>query len=211
VTARDQGGQRLALGLGQGARRGTEGLGAVGEHRGIHGVGLGQAPGRLGAVAHLRGSDHRQWQTGERQGRDYQPFQAAGGLQHQQRRIQRAQPLDQRGNADRIIRAAPVLAARAQRHVQRRFAYGDPREEGCGGAVGRLHLLCPPAIPAVPALHDPGFNAQTPVRVSAGAWRDDPGALTVWQTQGGAASRATRSEQRPSPRYKGGYFWYYQK
>jgi hypothetical protein len=195
AAPREQGGEGLAGRSGQGTRRGLAGRGEVRQRRGIERVGLGAPPRRLSEVAHLAGIGHRQWQAGERASCHDQPFPAASGLQHNQPGSQRADY--QRGHAGLVSGAAPVLTARAQRHIQGGFAPSDPCEHGwrCS-LVGRLHLVSPPLIPAVPALPDSGSNAQAPVRVLAGAWRDDPSCLTVSATQEETAYRATRNKPR---------------
>ena len=69
---------------GQRMRRGLECLGKMRQDSRIDGIGLGQPSGRLGEVTHLARIDDRHPQLGEGQRRGHQPFQATGGLQHNQ-------------------------------------------------------------------------------------------------------------------------------
>src|SRR5262249_43654855 len=74
------------------------------------------------------------------------------------------------------------------------------------GALGRLQVARPPAIPAIPA--DPAVQRRAlgPWHLfgcSWGAGREDPGAHTVSPPQGATASRATRNTPRLGTTYKG--------
>jgi len=95
ATTADEIREAAAVGVGQRARFGADALGEQRDDLGVERVGLGQPPDGAGERADLPGIDHgqRQTGTGERCGDDQ--LEAAGGLQHDQRRRQTAQCVDQ--------------------------------------------------------------------------------------------------------------------
>ena len=80
--------------------------------RGVQGVGLGELAGRPGEVADLARVDHRKRQARRTQRRRHRDLVAAGRLQHDQRRIEPAQPVRQIFQAFAVARDGKGLPRR---------------------------------------------------------------------------------------------------
>jgi hypothetical protein len=79
----------------QGPHRRPDRLGEAGDRLGVEPVGLGQPPHRAGEGAHLARVDDRDRQAGRGQGRREADLQAAGGLEHDERRFTGDQAADE--------------------------------------------------------------------------------------------------------------------
>jgi len=102
----------------QGPHRRPDRLGEAGDRLGVEPVGLGQPPHRAGEGAHLARVDDRDRQAGRGQGRREADLQAAGGLEHDQRRLEGEQALDQRHHLFCVIVDGEALAGRTEVDVE---------------------------------------------------------------------------------------------
>jgi hypothetical protein len=117
--------------VGQRPRGGSDRLGEMRDRLGVQAVGLGQAPHRAGEGAHLARVDDRDRQAGRGQGRRQPDLQAAGGLEHDQRRREGGQALDQRRHAPLVVVDGEALAGRAQVDLEPVLGDVDADEQGC--------------------------------------------------------------------------------
>ena len=129
APARHQGAQ-VAGGL---VRQGPHGrphrLGEAGDRLGVEAVGLGQPARGAREGAHLARVDDRDRQAGRGQGRGEADLQAAGGLEHDQRRREGGQALDQRRHALLVVVDREALAGGAQVDVEPVLGDVDADEE----------------------------------------------------------------------------------
>ncbi len=130
TPARDQGGQPPLLLVGQRTQEACKVValhqhrGQLGEHAGVHRVGLGQAAHRLGEVACLARVDHRHRQASRLQGAGQFGLVAAGGLHHHQGHVQRLQGRRQRRVRLGLVIESPGLQLGAQ-HCDIDMRLGD--------------------------------------------------------------------------------------
>jgi hypothetical protein len=96
----------------------------------IHPIGLGQPARRPREAADLARVDHRDRQAGCRQGCGEADLQAAGGLEHDERRGKRDQTLGQRRYLLLAMVDRQALAARAQVHIEPVLGDVDADERG---------------------------------------------------------------------------------
>jgi hypothetical protein len=95
--------QRAGLGVGDGARFGADGLGEVGQDRGIERVGLGQPADAFGVAARLAGVDDGGREARGGEGGHDRDLVAAGGLQDEGGRLQLPEPAHQLGDAGLVV------------------------------------------------------------------------------------------------------------
>ncbi len=154
-------------------------------------IGLRQAPGGSGEVAHLAGIDHHDRKVGNTQLRHEGRLIASGRLDHDHLGADRLQPHHQLSAPRRVIAQLTLVAARADGHLQRRFGPIDPND----------HVLLP--LPnffsvslvahADPALQDTGSAHGWPWQLFGllGARRaTTPALLRPHGTEGRTACRA---------------------
>ena len=118
APAGDQLCERAGLFVGHRPGRRRDRFGEMGDRRGVQGVGLGELAGRPGEVADLARVDHRQRQARRTQRRRHRDLVAAGRLQHDQRRIEPAQPVRQIFQAFAVARDGKGLPRRPDMHVE---------------------------------------------------------------------------------------------
>ena len=102
----------------QGTHRRPDRLGEMSDRLGIQAVGLGQSAHRPREAADLARVDHRHRQGSRGQGRGEADLQAAGGLEHDQRRLKGEQALDQRRYLLLAVVDREALAGGAQVHLE---------------------------------------------------------------------------------------------
>ncbi len=148
-------------------------------------IGLRQAPGGSGEVAHLAGIDHHDRKVGNTQLRHEGRLIASGRLDHDHLGADRLQPHHQLSAPRRVIAQLTLVAARADGHLQRRFGPIDPND----------HVLLPlpnfflrfPGRPRRPGLAGYGLSAWlalATVRAPWGEARDDPSSFTASRDRG---------------------------
>jgi hypothetical protein len=96
----------------------------------IHPIGLRQPACSAGEGAHLARVDHRHRQAGRGQGRREADLQAAGGFEHDERRLEGGQALDQHRHLLLAIIDREALAGRAQMHIEPVLGDIDADERG---------------------------------------------------------------------------------
>ena len=89
----------------------------MGKAVGLQGIGLGQPARGFGQIPGLAGIDHHDGHPGGRQGRGDGHFEATGGFQDNEDRLEVPQPGHQGGNAGGIIHHAPTLCSGPQRDI----------------------------------------------------------------------------------------------
>ena len=95
TAAGDQFGQCLTVGVGKGARFGTDPFGEQGNNLGVERIGLGQPTHGAGEIADLAWVDHGKRQTGAGQGGSNRDLETPGGLQHDEGRVQGQEIVDE--------------------------------------------------------------------------------------------------------------------
>jgi hypothetical protein len=120
------------------------------QHGGIEGVRLGQAPDRLGKVAHLPRIDHGDRHARERERGHDVGFIAAGRFEHHQRRGELLDMRDQGLAPGLVVRKPRRRRGRIHRHIE--MGFGDVNTNVTGGRH--------PAISSRtrPTLRDAGSN-----------------------------------------------------
>ena len=98
-AAADQGGQGQRVGVGQRSDLRPDGIGEVGDDRGVEAVGLGPLTGGLSELPDLAGDNHHHRQPGGGQGGDDRGLVAAGGLQDDPLGLDRDEPGHEVGEA----------------------------------------------------------------------------------------------------------------
>jgi hypothetical protein len=114
----------------QGAHRRPDRLGEAGDRPGVQAVGLGQPAHGAGEGTDLARVDHRDRQACCRQGRGEADLQAAGGLEHDERRGKRDQTLDQRRYLPLIMVDREALPGGAQVDIEPALGDVDADEHG---------------------------------------------------------------------------------
>jgi hypothetical protein len=110
APARHQGAQVAGGLVRQGSRGRPHRLGEAGDRLRVEPVGLGQPPRCAREGAHLARVDDRDRQAGRGQGRREADLHPAGGLEHDERRREGGQALDQRRHALLVVVDREALA-----------------------------------------------------------------------------------------------------
>ena len=116
--ARHQSTQMAGRLVRQGTHRWPDRLGEMSDRLGIQAVGLRQPAQRTGEAANLARVDHPHRQAGRGEGAGNADLQAAGGLEHDQRRLKGEQALDQRRHLFCVIVDGEALAGRTEVDVE---------------------------------------------------------------------------------------------
>ena len=124
----------------------------AGDHGRVEAIRLGQPAGGAGEGAHPARVDDRDRQPGRGQGRREADLQAAGGLEHDQRRREGGQALDQRRHAVLVVVDREALAGGAGVDVEPTLGDVDADERG--------------SLVHDPVSLDAGFSALVTVRVA---------------------------------------------
>jgi hypothetical protein len=107
----------------------------MGDRLGVQAVGLGQLAGGAGEGPHLARVDHRDRQAGGGQGRRKPDLHPAGGLEHDERRLEGDQTLDQRRHAPVVMVDGGALTRRTEVDVEPMLGNIDADEGRGSGFV----------------------------------------------------------------------------
>ena len=102
----------------------------AGQHFGIDTVGLSQLPGSSGKVSDLPRVNHHHGQFSTGQGTDQLAFKPAGGFQHDQRRPDFSQPLDQGLDSRLVVQNRLPLTRGTYSDIQSCFGNIDTDKDG---------------------------------------------------------------------------------
>jgi hypothetical protein len=149
--ARHDGLQIGLLTVGERPHRGLDPGGKLGEHASIDAVGFFQPAEGLGEVAHLPRIDDRHREPGGRERTRGPRFIAPGSFEHNDSRLKRAHPLDQRGPPVLVVGRLPPRGQigrpgdiqRGLRHVDAHrtlFGHGTPSVRSVDGARSALRM-----------------------------------------------------------------------
>ena len=108
--------------------RGADDVGEAREDVGVDTVRLGELPGRLGEVAHLTRVDHDDGQRRGGEGGDREQLVAARGFQHDQRRRDAPEPLDERVHPALLVVHGEPFRRRQEADHQLRLRHVDADE-----------------------------------------------------------------------------------
>jgi len=126
----EQLGQGAGAGVREGPDRGPDGLGEVGQDGGVEGVRLGRPAGRLGEPPGLGRVDDGGRHPGRVEGHDGRVLEAAGGLDHDERRGHPADPGDEGGDPGRVVGEPLGAAGRSGVGVEEVLGHVDADERG---------------------------------------------------------------------------------
>lgn len=111
-------------------RLGADRLSEVGDQLGVEPVGLGEPPGGAREGSHLGRIDHRQRQPGPGDPGRHGDLETARGLEHDEHRIDRSEPVHQRRDAGAVPAHDESFSRRAKMHVEAILGNVDDDEHG---------------------------------------------------------------------------------